>query len=321
MLKSYTFPAFENYSNVLNVGSAKAQPKYVDEVLIIQDVTGSMGDYLNQTKPMDGSKWSVAKKIMKKLEARGFNITVLPFNTTPLNLCSVDDLPEPNKATYFSPLVPRLQEIFANKSYNFKAVVFASDGLPTEDHTVALAAITELGRIVRENDCNPVSLAIGNDADGSACALFSGNRGYECFIRNLSQIEVVVDDICSGITCNYKMLPNGEFVPIEKDGNYYYISNNLDGLIYQPNYDMIFKFLNLTVLNEFSSVNVNYERLTAFIKFIALIEKNDSKKQELIDHFTHIVGEVRIRSAEQFGTPSCLSSQKANFRQSSGGQA
>jgi hypothetical protein len=37
--------------------------------------------------------------------------------------------------------------------------------------------------MTREADANPVSIAVGDDADGVACALFSGNRGYECFLK------------------------------------------------------------------------------------------------------------------------------------------
>jgi hypothetical protein len=320
MSKSYIFPVFENYSNVLNVGSAKGPPKYVDEVLVLQDVTGSMSDYLNQNSS-DGSKWSVAKKILKKLEQRGFKITVLPFNITPLDLCSVDNMPEPGGSTYFSPLVPRLREIFNSGKHNFQAVIFASDGLPTENYNIARSAITQLGMIVRENYCNPVSLAIGNDADGSACALFSGNRGYECFIRHLSQLENVVNDIYNGLTCNYHMLPDGNFIPIEKDGNYYYVSKNVDGLIYKPNYDMIFKFLNIAMLEEFSKEDTDYYKLNNFIKFIAEIENDSVKRNELINHFTQVIGNVHHRSAEQDGTPSLMSAKKACYRESSGGQA
>jgi hypothetical protein len=320
MSKSYIFPVFENYSNVLNVGSTNVSPKYVDEVLVLQDVTGSMGDYLNPNRS-EGSKWSVAKKILKKLENRGFKITVLPFNTHPLDLCSVDNIPEPGGSTYFSPLVPRVREIFKSGKHNFQAVIFASDGLPTENQNIARAAIIELGMIVRENHCNPVSLAIGNDADGSACALFSGNRGYECFIRYLSQLDTVVNDICNGLTCNYHMLPNGDFIPIENDGNYYYVSKNVDGLIYKPDYNMIFKFLNIAMLDEFSKEHTDYYKLNRFIKFIAEIEKDDVKRNELIAHFTLIVGDVHHRSAEQDGTPSLMSAKKAYYRESSGGQA
>lgn len=316
MSKSYIFPVFEDYSNVLNVGTVKNQHKYVDEVLVMQDVTGSMGDYLNENHS-DGSKWSVAKNILKKLEERGFKITVLPFNTKSLNLCSVDYVPEPGGSTYFSPLVPSVRDIFKSKKHNFQAVIFASDGLPTEDQTIARSAITELGRIVRENNCNPVSLAIGNDADGSACALFSGNRGYECFIRHLSQLDNVVNDICNGLTCNYHMLPNGNFIPIEKDGNYYYVSKNVDGLMYKPNYDMIFKFLNIAMLDEFSKEHTDYYKLNNFIKFIAEIESDSVKRNELINHFTLVIGQVRHRSIEQTGTPSLMSAKKAYYRESS----
>jgi hypothetical protein len=210
-----------------------------------------------------------------------------------------------------------VRDIFKSGKHNFKAVLFASDGLPTEDQHIARSAITQLGMIVRENNCNPVSLAIGNDADGSACALFSGNRGYECFIRHFSQLENVVNDISNGLTCNYHMLPNGIFIPIEADGNYYYVSKNVDGIIYKPNYDMIYKFLNIAMLDEFSKEHTDYYKLNNFIKFIAEIEKDSVKRNKLITHFTQIIGEVHNRSAEQNGTPSLMSAKKAYYRESS----
>jgi len=314
--KSYNFDKYSDFSNVLNVGtSINESTRELKEVLVIMDITGSMGGNINNNS-YDGSKWKVAKKILEKLESRGVKIRVLPFNCATYQICSISEIPEPNECTYFSPIVPTLEQIFKNKN-NYSAVLFASDGLPSEDKQSAMKAISRIGILVRENNCNPVSLAIGNDADSSACAKFAGNRGYECFIKTLTQLEQVVDDIYTGLKCNYHMLEDGNYVPIEKDGNYYYLTTNSVGIEIVPDFDAIFKFINLTLLAEFSKAEPNYKSLKEFINHTVQVEPNLTKREMMVNHFDNLIRNVIEVTKEQFRTPSNISSQKYAMRQAS----
>lgn len=312
IVNSYVFPRIYDYPTVLNVGTSTTKDKEIKEVLFIMDVTGSMADHINMNSS-EGTKWIVAKKIMTKIEERGVPIKVLPFNIQPYPVCSVNDVPEPNNSTYFSPLVPEVTNIFNNYN-NFSAVVFMSDGLPSEKKENAHKAIFDIGRLIREKNCNPVSVAIGNDADGNACAKFSGNRGFECFIRYLSQMEQVVDDIYQGIKCNYVMIPNGTYIPVEKDGHYYYVSDDSTTPITQPDFDKTFKFINLIMLNEFSKQDPDYKKLTEFVSKVAEVETNLAKRTMLVNHFTNIIGDVKKNTVEQMYTPSKMTATKQAYR-------
>jgi hypothetical protein len=312
---NYIFPKIHDYPTVLNVGTTDNKPKEIKDVLFIMDVTGSMSDFINMNSS-EGSKWSVAKKMISTIESRGVSVKVMPFNIVPHPICSVSSIPEPNNSTYFSPLVPEVKKLF-EESNTYSAVVFMSDGLPSEDKSKAHQAITDIGRFVRESNCNPVSVAIGNDADGNACAKFSGNRGYECFIRYLSQIEQVVDDIYNGIQCHYVMIPNGSYIPVEKDGHYYYLSSISEGVTNAPDFDTTFKFINLVILDEFSKEQPNYKNLLDFVSKVAEVETNLSKRSMLVTHFTTIIGDVKKKTAEQVNTPALLTATKQAYRNAS----
>ena len=315
-IKSYKFDKYLGFSNILNVGATtNHSTRELKEVLVVMDITGSMGGNINNNS-YDGSKWNVAKIILQKLELKGVKVRVLPFNCATYQICSISEIPEPNECTYFSPIVPRLEYIFKNE-HNYSAVIFASDGLPSEEKEVAMKAISRIGILVRENNCNPVSLAIGDDADGVACAKFAGNRGYECFIKTLTQLEQVVDDIYTGLKCNYKMLQDGNYVPIEKDGNYYYLSNNTEGTETSPDFDTTFKFINLTLLAEFSKVEPNYKNLKEFINHTVLVEPNIAKREMMVNHFDKVIRNVIEVTKDQYRTPSNISSQKYAMRQAS----
>lgn len=314
LTKSYKFNKYSGFSNILNVGTSSNDTfRELKEVLVVMDITGSMGGNINNNS-YDGSKWKVAKTILGKLESKGVKIHVLPFNSGTYPVCSISEIPEPSECTYFSPIVPTLEQIF-KKEHNYSAVLFASDGLPSEDKESAMKAISQMGTLVRENNCNPVSLAIGDDADGIACAKFAGNRGYECFIKTLSQLEQVVDDIYTGLKCNYHMLDDGNYVPIEKDGNYYYLSDTFEGPEITPDFDAIFKFINLTLLAEFSKAEPNYKNLKEFINYTVQVEPNFAKREMMVNHFSKLITNVIEVTKDQFRTPSNISSQKYAMRQ------
>ena len=155
---------------------------------------------------------------------------IMPFNENPYSLCKLSDIILPEKCTYFSPLVPTLEKLLKETKYS--SVVFLSDGLPTESPEIGRKAIQAIGNITRENGANPVAVAIGVDADGEACGLFAGSRGYNCFIKYERNIDDVANDINHGINCVYEMLENGLYVPVEADGNYYYVDKNSSTIKY-----------------------------------------------------------------------------------------
>ena len=56
-----------------------------------------------------------------------------------------------------------------------------SDGIPSEPAKTGQKAIATIGSYYRESGTNTIAIEIGSDTYGKACALFTGNRGYNCF--------------------------------------------------------------------------------------------------------------------------------------------
>jgi hypothetical protein len=305
---------FSNFPNLLHSGvSLKPKKETNKRTLVIFDTTGSMDSVMCYEKRL--RKFDVGKKVLQNLEARGIMIDVLPFNTNPLPLCSVDTIPEPNNCTYFSTIVPELTKIFTENKDKYEAVLFLSDGEPSEDKEIAHNAITDLGRITRENSCNPVSIAIGMDGDGHACAKFAGNRGFETFIRD-ENTETVQEDIFNGIKCEYEMIPSGDYIPIEKDNSFHYVTKGEvdDSLCSKLTYESTFKFLNLVVLQKMSEPNTDFHKLLEFVNHTALNIEDLNLRQTLLSHFTKLLGTIRTMSEETMGSPSEITNLKYNAR-------
>jgi len=314
-IKKIFFPIINSkFSNVLNVGYTenkfKKRKQQNEKTLVILDVTGSMSDYLNTKN--EGSKANAVKKILNKIESLGFKLDILPFNEKPHPICSVENIPEPRSSTYFSPLVPEINTLLYNNSYG--AVLFISDGLPSEDKNIAHQAIKKIGSVTRESGANPVSIAVGDDADGSACALFSGNRGYECFVKYLSQIETLVTDIINGINCNYIMLDSGEYIPVEPNGNYYYLTKEENNISNDISIEIVMKYLNIIVLEEFSKIVPDYNELKNFIDQIVKVIPDGVNRMMIASHFNNMIGKVIQITKDQDNTPSILSARKNFYR-------
>jgi hypothetical protein len=317
----FVFPILGNFPNILKIGTSSKTPNYSDsrKVLVIMDVTGSMGEYINEKG--EGSKYYITKEILIKLRDLGNDIDVLPFNTEPYDICTIDNIPPPDNSTYFSPLVPEVERILKESPNKYKGAVLISDGLPTENKKIAHSAIKTLGNLTREYGMNPVSLAVGCDADGSACALFSGNRGFECFIKYKSTMEAVVKDIHKGIHCSYEMIPNGDFIPVENDGKFYYLSKEEDKKELTNNYSMeiIMKYINLVILQELSKDSPNYNELRKFIKVITDLINDKSSSQMMYNHFDEMIGNVYYENSknDMDKTPGAISHRKQQFRTAS----
>lgn len=316
-INKINFPFFkEKYPNILNIGFTESKIRkrklesVTDKVLVILDITGSMNDYLNSKKK--NSKANAIKKVLLELNKK-VSLDILPFNIHPHTICTVENIPEPYECTYFTPIVPELKRQITKNIYN--SVLFVSDGLPSEDKNIANKAIKNLGNITREADCNPVSIAVGDDADGVACALFSGNRGYECFLKYEDQMNSLIEDINNGINCNYVLIDSGEYIPVESSGNYYYITTESNsGQSSDINIEIIMKYLNIILLQEFSNEDSNYDDLKQFIEFISNIIPDATNKNMVINHFNTMINNVVSRTIEQHNTPSIMSAKKNVYR-------
>lgn len=318
-LKSVLFPVFGSFPSVLTVGTSDKEKRDVSgkKTLFVLDVTGSMGEYVNETG--DCSKMVIARDVIQKVvDLRKCEYDILPFNTKPHSLIKLDQLPMPNEGTYFTPLVPEL-EYRMKDSVGYCSVVFMSDGLPSEPKADAVDAIRKIGNITRESGANPVSVAIGSDADGESCAIFAGNRGYNCFIKYRKDIDQIASDVSNGVDCNYHMLENGSFIPIESDGNFYYVSNETVGDVIRPDRKLIEKYLNLVIHKNMANVS-QHELLRSLISHTVQLIESESERKEVQDFFNGLLKSIERVYHANHHTPGALSAVATCYRQSSGGQ-
>lgn len=317
-MKSVLFPVFGSFPNVLNFSNSSKTKSSIssESILFIFDKTGSMGGHLNEKKI--SSKMKTAKDlILKTIQLNpGCKYDILPFNDKTYDLCKLEDLGEPEKNTFFSPIVPSLEAILKNNKYD--SIILMSDGLPTESKDIAYNSIQMMGNITRENEANPVAVAIGVYADGEACSLFAGSRGYNCFIRNESDIDDVAGDINHGINCVYEILPNGLYIPVEIDGNYYYVESN-DGSIDQknelvkPDRKLVEKYLNLVIMKYLSDMS-QFPLLKSLVKHSVLLLENENDRNEIIKKYDEVLKTVDHTYEDNFNTPGLRSAVANAFR-------
>ena len=317
MLKSILFPVFGSFPSVLNFGHSTKVKEQVNgkKILYVLDGTGSMGEYINEVG--ECSKSVMAKKLIKLVQDSRPNndYDIMVFNTRPYDLCKLDGVPEPNNSTYFSPIVPELNRLFKS-SKDYFSVVFMSDGLPSEETSVAHEAIKSLGNITRENNANPVSVAIGSDADGFACALFAGNRGYNCFIKYNKDLEGIASDISNGVDCVYEVLPNGGYIPVESDKSFYYVSSTPEGETVKPTRELVEKFLNL-VIQKYISDTSQFVSLRSYVEFVSKLLDDEKDQKEVVDKFHKLLETVKRAVVLNAGTPGLLSATATAYRQCS----
>jgi hypothetical protein len=319
IISVYVFPTFGNFPNTINVGISTKNSNYLDarKVLVVMDITGSMGGFVNEKHKH--TKYDVTIEMLTKLKEHGNYIDVLPFNIRPYELCDIENVPKPSDSTYFSPLVPEVERILKIVPDVYKGIILISDGLPSENYEKAYSAIQTLGNITRNHSINPVSLAVGCDADGSACALFSGKRGFECFIREESHIEEVVNDIHKGLHCSYEINSAGDFIPVENDGNFYFLSKEIKETSNNYTMEIIIKYINLIILQELSKRSPDYQNLRNFTKKITELCKDKSNAQMLYTYFDGIIGNIYQENvlSGMDRTSSAVTQRKQQFRSSS----
>ena len=319
VIKSVLFPVFGSFPSVLTVGSSDQSKKDTTgmKVLFVLDATASMGEYLNENK--DCSKMVLAKSLLQDvIKLSELDYDIMTFNTQAHSLCKIDQLPMPAESTYFTPIVPDLKYRLSG-THKYCSVVFLSDGLPTEPLDCAMKAIKEIGNINREAGANPVSVAIGSDADGDACAVFAGNRGYNCFIKYRDDIAKIASDISNGINCNYTMLPNGTYIPIEADSKYYYVGTEVVGESVKPDRQLVEKYLNLVVHKYMSDVS-QYKLLQSLVEHSVKLLENETDQKELVEKFTFMLSKMKRVVCENGRTPGLMSAAAQCYRHTSGGQ-
>jgi len=309
--KVITFPT------VLNFNSDDTMKTNIDgkKILFVLDGTGSMGELINYKDKV--SKSIAAKKLIEQiLSKRSTNDhDVMVFNDHPYPVCKIDAIPEPSGSTYFSPLVNEIIKVVTPAS-NYCAVIFLSDGRPTESLDVAQEAIRKIGNTTREMMCNPVAVAIGHDADGGSCDLFAGNRGYNCFIDEMKNLEKVATDINHGIDCKYKMLENGQFIPIEADGKYYFVNSDVMGTTIAPNKFLIEKYLNL-VIKPHANDPTMFESINNLVASCSKLINDVTEQKEIVQRFTEILHVVHQNYVQNGSTPGIMSSGGACYRAAS----
>lgn len=194
-----------------------------------------------------------------------------------------------------------------------------SDGLPSEDLSVARDAIKAIGNITREAKANPVSVAIGSDADGESCGLFAGNRGFNCYIKYDKEREQIVSDIVQGVQCNYQELENGAFIPIEADGNYYYVGDAASAatVTIAPTRPLVEKYLNLVIQKNITDIK-QVPLLKSLVDHVIVLLNTETDKTEVQKKYFDILDSVKkIAMAMPSGAPAMLSAISSNYRTAS----
>jgi hypothetical protein len=284
------FPKYNQYPSTLQIGFKSFEPKIVDgkKIMIILDTTGSMGEMINEKN--EGTKISFAKDIINKIvEAYPFSvIDIMPFSEKPHSIVNVSSIPDPDGCTNFTPILDEVTKYIKSGS-EYVTTIFVSDGQPSEPRIQALESIRRLGSYCREAGTNTISIAIGVEADGNACSLFTGNRGYNCFVKYRNDIAFSLVDIINGIKCKFTQISDGNWIPIEESGNYYYLSDDIsiDSDPINPSIENVRKYISLIIQDEIRSPHyINIMALEEFIKTVAYKLSNDEEKKEIIEFFT-----------------------------------
>ena len=319
-INSVLFPVFGSFPHVLNFSKSDKPKKDLTNkrLLFILDQTASMSEHLNEQK--NSSKMYVAKQLIKKVIELNPDCSydIMPFNETPLPICKIDDIGEPEKCTYFSPLVSEIKTLLKDTKYD--SVIFLSDGLPSESAQIAYESIRMIGNITRENNSNPVAVAIGVDADGEACGLFAGSRGYNCFIMYEKDLDLIVFDINHGINCVYEMLDNGLYVPVESDGNYYYVdspqSDKIPSNTIKADKKLVEKYLNLVIMKYLMN-NTQFPLLKSLVEHSVLLLDNENERKEIIDKSDEMLKVVRKTVFDMNRSPGIKSAVATVFRTAS----
>jgi hypothetical protein len=310
------FPQYKNYSEFLQLGFKSYEPKTVSgkKILVILDVTGSMDGLINGEN--EGTKITFAKKIIENIiDGYPFSeVDIMPFSDFPKQIVSFKEIPEPRGCTYFTPILPEVTKYVKTDS-DYSSVIFMSDGLPSESLEQGQRAISALGSYCREAGSNTIAVAIGSDADGKACSLFTGNRGYNCFGKFHKEIPEIMNDVLNGIKCNYVQVSEGIWIPVEESGNYYYLSDNFNGSQMLPNINLVRKYINLIIQNEINdSDNFDPESLIKYIKHVAELLSDKAEQEEVVSFFTKSLHVVR-NTIDMYGaTPSIASAVQQTYR-------
>lgn len=314
------FPKYKNYPSLLQIGFKSGINKIIvgKKILVILDCTGSMSESINPNK--EGTKSAFAKEIIKQIiETNPFSIVeILPFAEKTKPIVSFENIPDPGGSTKFTPIFDIISTIITDDS-EYIATIFISDGLPSEPQDIALAAIKKTGTYCREVNTNTIAVAIGSDADGIACSLFTGNRGYNCFVKFKNEINQTVNDIGNGIKCNFALVKEDVWIPIEPDGKYYYlddlITSDKTELDIKPTIEYVRKYISLIIHEELnSSDKINVPNLITFINQVVKCLDNEQEQTEIIRFFTQSFVLLNNVTSEYNNTPALRSATNQVYR-------
>jgi hypothetical protein len=318
--KSVLFPTLGKFQTVLNFGANTSAPRSIEgtKIKFFLDGSGSMSDQSNEKA--QGNKSDLAteliRTVVKAFPENSYEISV--FNDVVLDQkFNVDSVPKPSGCTYFTPIPPVLEKDL--KESKHCAVVFLSDGLPSESLDVAQDAITAMGRITREFNANPVAVAVGMDADGVSCAKFAGSRGYNCFFKYTEDLKQTSEDVINGIKCNYHMLSNGEFVPVEADNHFYYVgdASSASAETVKPTRHLVEKYLNLVLQKHINDIK-NVPLLKSLVEHCVLLLDNEVEKAEVTKKYFDMLDKVKqIIAALPPRAPAFLSAASSAMRTAS----
>jgi hypothetical protein len=303
------FPQYKSYPQYLQIGFKSYEPKMVagKKILVILDTTGSMSESINREN--EGTKITFSKKIINEIiEGYPFSIVeVMPFSDIPKPIVSFKNIPEPDGCTYFTPILPEVTK-YVKTGSEYSSVIFMSDGIPSEPAEIGQKAISTLGSYCREAGTNTIAVAIGSDADGNACSLFTGNRGYNCFGKFNKDIPNIMTDVLNGIKCNYVQVNDCNWVPIEESGDYYYLSDKCLGELQPPTIQVVRKYISLIIQDEIRNPkNFNPESLTEYVKNAVMVLPDKKEQDELVDFFTNSINVVK-NTIKTYGLTSAVSS-------------
>jgi hypothetical protein len=132
----------------------------------------------------------------------------------------------------------------------------------------------------------------------------------------MKNLEEVANDINHGIDCKYKMLENGQFIPIEADGKYYYVGFDVLGTTVAPNKFLIEKYLNLVIMQHINDYSM-LEPINSLVASCSKLLDDVNEQKAIMDRFHKIIHVVKQNIVDYGSTPACMSSGGAVYRAAS----
>lgn len=115
-------------------------------------------------------------------------------------------------------------------------------------------------------------------------------------------------DVLNGIKCNYVQVNDGNWIPIEESGDYYYLSDKCVGEIQQPTIQVVRKYISLIIQDEIRNPEkFNPESLIEYLKNAVMVLPDKKEQDELVEFFTKSLNVVK-NTIKTYGLTPALSS-------------